>query len=108
MSQATMNLHHNVKKPGSIIFSALIAFIAGAIFPVGLILVLILTFIDQNIFSLPEIVENNFPLGLLVIGLFAALYSVLHDISENFEIYKKVLIEQIGTTEAIKNHLANK
>jgi hypothetical protein len=106
MSKATMDLHHSIKKPSSIIFTALVAFFGAAIFPVGIVLVLLLSFIDQNIFHFPDIVSQNILVVLAVVGLFAAIYSILCDISKNLEIHKKVIIELIGSNEAIKEHLS--
>lgn len=105
MSKATMELHHNIKKPGSIIFTAIIAFIGGAIFPGGLIIILIFTGLDQYLFSLPEVITDNLTFLLLSVGVFAALYSIISDIGENAAIHKRVIIELLSENEAIKKSL---
>lgn len=108
MSKATKELHSEIKRPLSIIFTALLAFIGGSIFPGGLIVILVFTGLNQYIFHIPDVINNNLFIGLLALGLFAALYSIISDITENLDIHKRVIIEILNDNQAIREYLAKK
>jgi hypothetical protein len=91
MSKATMDLHHNIKKPIATIFESILVFIGVIVFPGGLLLMFLLGVIQEAI-SFPDYWK---PVIILAIGLFAVIYHILDSINKNLEIHKAVIIELI-------------
>ncbi len=98
MSQATTNFHRTVKKPGAIIFTALVAFFGFAVFPIGIVLFLVLSYLNSNFFHL----DNAAPIMVVIaLGVLAALYTVIEDISKMLDAHKTVIQELIQNDQAL-------
>lgn len=70
-----------VRGSGKILFAAIIAFVGGAIFPVGLILYIAVSFVASQLFHQENIL---IPVGAaLSVGVLAAIFTVIDELNKN-------------------------